>query len=199
MPQRERLRYGDMDYDWDYHVDTKSAAIGWRNRLLGALHSPYQPTEPAIFREMVDSLGIEAPQYTFLDLGSGKGRTLLMASEYPFRRVLGVELLPELNQIAQGNIREFKNERRKCGRVESICQDARVFEFPDEPLLIYLFNPFLESGLAQVIRNLELSLQKSPRPVIVLYHNPLLANVLDASAALGKTKGTHQYAVYRDT
>lgn len=197
-PARERQRYGDLEYDWDRRVNTTSAAVGWRNRLLGVLHSPYQPTEPVLFHEMIASLGIEPAQYAFLDLGSGKGRTLLMASEYSFRRVLGVELLPELDQIAKENIREFKSERRKCGTVESVCQDARIFEFPVEPLLIYLFNPFLESGLAQVIGNLEHSLQEFPRPVIVLYHNPLLADVLDASAALKKTGATHQYSVYRN-
>jgi SAM-dependent methyltransferase len=179
-------------------VNTTSAAVGWRNRLLGVLHSPYQPTEPVLLQEMVGSLDIDKSHYTFLDLGSGKGRTLLMASEYPFRRVLGVELLPDLNQIAQENIREFKSDQRKCEVVESVCQDARGFEFPKEPLLIYLFNPFLESGLAQVVGNLEQSLQASPRPIIILYHNPLLANVLDASVAFNKTNGTHQYSVYRN-
>jgi SAM-dependent methyltransferase len=196
-PQRERQRYGDVDYDWEQGVNTTSAAVGWRNRLLGVLHSPYQPTQPALFREMVESLGIDQSQYMFLDLGSGKGRTLLMASEYPFHGVLGVELLLELNQIAQENIRQFKSDRQKCERVESLCQDARVFEFPEEPLLIYLFNPFLESGLAQVIRNLERSLQVSPRPVIILYHNPLLANALDASVVFKKADSTHQYSVYQ--
>jgi len=197
-PQRERQRYGDMGYDWDHHVNTTSASVGWRNRLLGVLHSPYQPTEPALFHEMVASLKIDYSQYTFLDLGSGKGRTLLMASEYPFRRILGVELLPELDRLAQQNIREFKNSTRKCDTVESICQDARTFEFPNAPLLIYLFNPFLESGLAQVVSNLEQSLQVHPRPVIVLYHNPLFSKVLDASVALKKTSSTHQYSIYRN-
>ena len=56
----------------------------------------------------------------------------------------------------------------------------------------------LESGLSQVVRNLEQSLQARPRPVIVLYHNPLLAGVLDASQFLKKTAGTHQYSVYRE-
>jgi hypothetical protein len=197
-PQRERQRYGDVDYDWDQGVNTTSAAVGWRNRLLGVLHSPYQPTEPVLFHEMIESLGIDQSQYTFLDLGSGKGRTLLMASEYPFRRVLGVELLPELDQIAQENIRQVKSDQRKCGTVESVCQDARVFEFPEEPLLVYLFNPFLESGLSRVFRNLEQSLQATPRPVIILYHNPLLANVLDASVVFKKTNSTYQYSVYRN-
>ncbi len=198
-PQRERQRYGDVDYDWEHHVNTTSAAVGWRNRLLGVFHSPYQPTEPALFREMVESLDIDFSRFTFIDLGSGKGRTLLLASEYPFRRVLGVELLPELNQLAERNIQGFKSEARKCETVESVCQDARSFLFPTEPLLVYLFNPFLESGLAQVVRNLEQSLELHPRPGIVVYHNPLLGSLLEASGAWKKTAGTHQYSVYRNT
>src|ERR1700689_1338145 len=55
-PSRRRQRYGDVDYDWDFRVDTTSATVGWRDRLLGHLHSPYQPTEPAPFREMLASL-----------------------------------------------------------------------------------------------------------------------------------------------
>src|SRR5579862_4764599 len=55
-PARRRQRFGDVDYDWDYRVDTTGATVGWRDRLLGVLHSPYQPTEPALFHEMLDSL-----------------------------------------------------------------------------------------------------------------------------------------------
>ena len=197
-PARERQRYGDVDYDWDNRVNTTSAAVGWRNRLLGVFHSPYQPTEPLLFGEMLDSLRIDYSRFTFIDLGSGKGRTLLMASMHPFRRVLGVELLPELHRQAEANIREFKSEARKCAEVESLCADARTFALPLEPLLLYLFNPFLESGLAQIVTNLERWLQAHPQPVIVLYHNPLLANVLDASHFLTKTSGTSQYSVYRN-
>jgi SAM-dependent methyltransferase len=203
-PQRERQRYGDVDYDWDYRVNTTSAAVGWRNRLLGVFHSTYQPTEPALFHEMLDALGfdplkIDYAQFTFIDLGSGKGRTLLMASEYPFRRVVGVELLPELNQLAQQNIRDFKSAARKCENVESLCEDARDFAFPLEPLLLYLFNPLAESGLALVVQNLERSLQARSRPVVVLYHNPMLASILDASPMLTKANSTHQYSVYSNS
>ncbi len=198
-PQRERQRYGDVGYDWDYRVNTTSAALGWRNRLLGVFHSPYQPTEPTLFHEMLAALEIEYSHFTFIDLGSGKGRTLLMASEYSFRRVLGVELLPELNLLAQQNIREYQSDARKCAEVESLCADARDFIFPAGPLLVYLFNPLLESGLAQVVRNLERSIQANPRPVVMLYHNPLLAGVLDSSHVLTKTGGTAQYSIYRQS
>src|ERR1700685_4684196 len=89
-PARLRQRYGDAEYDWEHRVNTTSAAVGWRDRLLGMFHSPYQPTEAGLFHEMMAALsaqrGVEFGAFTFIALGSGKGRTLLMASDYPFRR-----------------------------------------------------------------------------------------------------------------
>src|SRR5579864_9383943 len=55
-PARRRARYGDVDFDWEHRVNTTSAAVGWRERLAGVFHSAYQPTEPAIFHEMMDAL-----------------------------------------------------------------------------------------------------------------------------------------------
>ena len=49
-PERRRQRYGDMEYDWEHRVDTTSGTVGWRTRLLGLFHSPYQPTEPVLFK-----------------------------------------------------------------------------------------------------------------------------------------------------
>src|SRR5580704_1717125 len=122
-PARLRQRYGDADYDWDHRVNTTSAAVGWRDRLLGIFHSPYQPTEPGLFTEMiertVEQARVDLSEFTFLDLGSGKGRTLLMASDYPFRRIIGVELLPSLDEIARENLRQYKSESQRCFAVES--------------------------------------------------------------------------------
>lgn len=200
-PERRRLRFGDADYDWDHRVNTTSAAVSWRDRLLGVFHSPYQPTEPALFHEMLEALQqqsrLDFREFTFIDLGSGKGRTLLLASDYPFRRILGIELLPALHQIAQENLQKYSNESQKCFALESICADATAFPFPAGPTVLYLFNPFPEPGLRRTLANLEQSLQQNPRPVYVLYHNALLENVIGASAALTKVGGTHQYSVYR--
>jgi SAM-dependent methyltransferase len=204
-PERLRQRYGDADYDWDYRVNTTSGAVGWRDRLLGMFHSEYQPTEPAAFHEMLDALQ-QTPNpdhttrnfrdYIFVDLGSGKGRTLLMASDYPFRRIIGVELLPSLHEIAQENLRQYKSESQKCFTIETVCADAATVPFPDDPLVIYLFNPFPESGMRQVVANLGQSLRAHPRPVYLLYHNPLLEHVLNESTQLRKVVGTHQYSLF---
>jgi SAM-dependent methyltransferase len=135
--------------------------------------------------------------FVFLDIGSGKGRTLLMASDYPFRCIVGVELLPALHQAAQQNLGKYKSESQQCFALESVCADATEFPFPAEPLVLYLFNPLPEAGLRKMIANLEESLRANPRTVYVLYHNPLLEHVLGQSAALKKSGGTHQYASYR--
>jgi SAM-dependent methyltransferase len=203
-PERRRLRFGDAGYDWDYRVNTTSGAVGWRDRLLGTFHSEYQPTDPAAFREMLDGFGLTLQQsskfgfgdFTFIDLGSGKGRTLLMASDYGFRRIVGVELIPALHQIAQENVRQYKSESQKCFALEAICADATTFSFPEEPLVVFLFNPFGETGMRQMVANLEQSRSARPRPVYVLYHNPLLEHTLSESGALKKIAGTQQYSLF---
>ena len=199
-PANRRQRYGDADYDWEYRVNTTSAAVAWRDRMLGAFHSPYQPTEPALFHEMLGTLArnfdLNLGDFTFLDLGSGKGRTLLMASDYPFRRIIGVELLPAFDRIAQENLHRYVNESRKCFTVETVCADATTFPLPDVPLVVYLFNPFPESGLRRVVASLEQSLCANPRAVYVLYHNPLLEHVLVENGSLRKVSATHQYSVF---
>lgn len=199
-PERRRQRYGDAEYDWEHRVNTTSAAVGWRDRLLGVFHSPYQPTESVLFHEMIGALAthvdLDFPRFIFIDLGSGKGRTLLMASDYPFRRVVGVELLPALDRAAQENIAKYRSESQKCFAIESICGDATEFAFPSEAIVLFLFNPLPEAGLRRVIANLEQSLREHPRKIYVLYHNPLLERVLGESNVLKRICGTHQYAVY---
>jgi SAM-dependent methyltransferase len=199
-PERRRQRYGDAEYDWEHRVNTTSAAVDWRDRLLGVFHSPYQPTESILFHEMIAVLsgqaGFEFGEFIFIDLGSGKGRTLLMASDYPFRRIVGVELLPALHRAAQENLGKYRSESQKCFAIESICGDATEFVFPAEPTVLFLFNPFPEAGLRRVIENLEQSLREHPRKIYLLYHNPLLEHVLGGSAAVKKICGTHQYSMY---
>lgn len=196
-PERRRQRYGDMDYDWEQRVNTTAAAVSWRTRLLGIFHSPYQPTEPGLFREMMAALPIDFRQFTFIDIGSGKGRTLLMASEYPFKKIVGIELLSELDHAAKKNILGYKSPTQQCATIEAVCVNARQFDLPDEPLVLYLFNPLPEAALHEFVGRLEKSLEKSPRAVWIVYHNPLLEPALARSPVLTRAGATPQYALYR--
>jgi hypothetical protein len=196
-PSRRRQRYGDIDFDWDYRVDTTGATVGWRDRLLGVFHSAYQPTEPGFFHPMLQALEIDFSKFTFIDLGSGKGRVLLMASDYPFRRILGVELLPPLDQIAVENLKKYSSPAQRCFAIESLCEDARSFEFPLEPTVLYLFNPLPEEGLSAAMQNLAASLRAYPREVYVLYQNPVLRHVLDATPGLRYVTRDQYYLLYK--
>ena len=197
LPTQRRRRYGDAEYDWDHRVNTTSATVGWRERLLGQFHSSYQPTEPALFTEMMASLKIDFQEFTFIDLGSGKGRVLLMAADYPFRRILGVELFPALHRVAQQNLNAYRSESQQCFALEAVCGDAREFIFPEEPFLLYLFNSLPEAALMEVMARLDDSLRQCPRMVYLLYHNPLLEYVLTNCPAFNKIGGTHQYSLFR--
>jgi SAM-dependent methyltransferase len=195
-----------MDYDWEHRVNTTSGTVGWRERLLGIFHSPYQPTDPVLFAEMMTSLPIDFREFTFVDLGSGKGRTLLMASEYPFRRIIGVEIVPALHRVAEENVclhiersaetQEAVSLPRSQARIECVCTDARDYNFPAEPLVVYLFNPLSEAGFVRVIGNIERSLRERPREVYIVYHNPLLERLLTQNALFKRIGGSHQFAIY---
>jgi SAM-dependent methyltransferase len=198
FPDRRRQRFGDLDYDWEHRVNTTSANVSWQSRLIGLLHSPYQPVEPALFREIMNSLAIDFAQFIFIDIGSGKGRALLLASEYPFHRIVGIELLPELHAIAQENIREFLTRHPRNSLIESVCADATRFAFPDPPLIIFLNNPLPASSLRKFVQNLENSVRSNPRPVIVIYTNPILQEIIAASSLFKKIAGTHQYALFQN-
>ena len=197
-PERLRARFGDAEYDWDHRVNTTSGAVGWRDRLLGEFHSAYQPTDQGFFSEMMDGLQrhTDLEDLTFIDLGSGKGRVLLMASDYPFRKIIGVELLPSLNRIAQENIDKYKSEKQRCFALESICADATNFPLPEGPVVLYLFNPFPESGLRRTLANLKNDLDGNPRLAYLLYHNPVLEHVLESQPFLKKIARASQYSLY---
>ena len=196
LPDRKRQRYGDADFDWQYRVNTTSGGVAWRARLIGLLNSAYQPIEQELFSEMLNALGIDYREFTFIDIGSGKGRALLMASTYPFRRILGIELLPELNEIARDNISRFTSPEQRCQRVGAICADATTFEFPSDPLVVYLFHPLPATGFSKVMTNLEMSWRERPRAIHVVYANPVFEPMLANWPGLRRMAGTHQYSLF---
>jgi hypothetical protein len=55
----------------------------------------YEPVSELYFRRMLGALRIPPDTYVFVDLGSGKGRALVMAAEWPFKRFVGIDFSPE--------------------------------------------------------------------------------------------------------
>ncbi len=117
-------------FDIKYNVETardvelKHLKIDSPNAGAGVM---YSGTDPKSFKALFNNWQIPFADFTFVDLGSGKGRVLLMASEYSFKKIIGVEFSEELNQTAQKNIRSYRNPAQKCREIEAVCQDATLF------------------------------------------------------------------------
>lgn len=129
----------------------------------------YIATPPRLVHAWLNALNVQLPLFTLVDLGSGRGRVLVMASERPFRRVLGVEFAAELHEAALNNIQRFPRARMRCTDVDSIYGDAASFVFPLDPLVVFFNNPFSEQVMTSVIRNLASSYDQQPRPIVVVY------------------------------
>jgi len=211
LPAHRKTAFGDLDYDWEHSVDTTRSNVGAGTQFLtGLVARPYFATEPWLFKQIMEALALSIQQsavsqglaqgalrdFTFIDLGSGKGRVLLMASDYPFKRIVGVEFTPNLVSTAEKNIAGYSSDRQRCRKIETLCMDARDFQFPSGPLVVYLFNPFSESTFAQVLENLRRSLEQSPRPVYIAYRFTEFEGLLTQAVWLEKVAGEEQWAVY---
>jgi SAM-dependent methyltransferase len=139
----------------------------------------YYGISPSLLTEVIGSLGLEWERFTFIDLGSGKGRALLVASRFPFRKIVGVEFVPELSTAAAANIARFSASWKQCSRIEAVNGDATEFAYPSGPMVIYLFNPFLAPVLKKCLKHLARSLAKEPREVYLIYANPSFEKLIE--------------------
>ncbi|MGH7283473.1 MAG: class I SAM-dependent methyltransferase [Polyangiaceae bacterium] len=146
----------------------------------------YVATLETMFREIMAGIDIRHEDFTFVDFGSGKGRAVLLASSYPFRHCIGVEVTPELHAIAERNIAKYKNPEQRCANVGSMLVDARKFELPDDDLLLWFYNPFNEAVWRDVLDNIKRSLEKRPRRVLIVYAQQHLAAITDGCSWLRK-------------
>jgi len=163
--------YVDGRFDRFYGVDT-SGYVDVDNLDISVnlkkVARPYTPTPVPTLRSMLRALAIDHSNYTFVDFGSGKGRPLLLASEYPFKRIVGIEFSHHLHSIAQENFRRWNSTRQKCFNIESVCIDARDFVLPDDPLVIFLFNPFQPPVTSRIVDNIGATRVNRPRPIKIL-------------------------------
>jgi SAM-dependent methyltransferase len=171
----------DAGYDRQNHVETDGVHLPQELGLTGDqardAHE-YLATPTSVFRRMVHALPVDFHRFVFVDLGSGKGRILMMAAEMPFQRIEGIELSPELHRTA------LKNVAARAARGSNIIprnMDATEYEFPPEPFVIYLFHPFEETVAARVLENLRQSLRRMPREGYILYLNAKYRSLFDST------------------
>lgn len=159
-------------FDAQWNVDTDGSVAIDDLEVIDSTHYRnavrYQPVSVESFTAAMSTVVIP-PNCTFVDLGCGKGRALLLAAGFPFRHIIGVDFAPELVAIAN------ENSRRTGLTIETVCADAARYPLPPGPLLLFLFNPFDEVVMERVVANAKL------RSCIIVYCNPVYAHLWDAS------------------
>ena len=131
----------------------------------------YTPIGYSAIYSALERIPLPASSISFLDYGSGKGRVIVAAGTFPFKKVLGVEISEQLNRIAKANIEAMRH--RRAGIIEVVQADAVQFALPDDVNLIHFFNPFSGAHLDKVIANILASHRANPRTIYIIYFNKM--------------------------
>ena len=170
----ERLR--DRAFDVAHGVDTSAEAkltdLGVDATLARAGNGVYRAVWTDTFHRALAAVPASLEGATFVDYGCGKGKPLLMASEYPFAEIIGVEYARPLCDVAEKNIAAFHGASTRCTRLRVVCGDARDFDPPNLPLVAFFFNPFEDDVWRAVLAKLAGSWRAAPRPMHLVYVNP---------------------------
>jgi SAM-dependent methyltransferase len=178
---RQKAR-ADRSFDKEHGVET---AIWVRVPELDTDSSSrehavrYEPSSVEEFELLMSKLKVDHQEFAFVDYGSGKGRVLLLAADYPFKRIVGVEFAESLTRIARTNIATLGPD---AARIETILIDATNYDPPPDPLVLYFFHPFGLPALRQVLDRVRASLERDPRPAyLVVTGPPELAQTVEES------------------
>lgn len=144
----------------------------------------YYCTPKSVLRRFLSVLPADVSDFVFVDIGSGKGRPLFCASEFNFKRIVGLEFSEELHQTCLSNIQSFNSSRQKCRCIESILVDAAEYQFPDENLAIFMFNPFRPEVLEKVMTNLGRAHAASGKKIYLGYYNPRYSEFVESQEFL---------------
>ena len=136
----------------------------------------YQTVDEQVLIDAITALREDPQALTFIDLGCGKGRALLVAANLGFQHVIGVEFVHQLAEIARKNL-----AHRGTANAVVAEGDAAKYRFPNCDMVVYLFNPFSQEVMQKVVANLR---ESHARKLYVIYVNPECAGLFDASGFL---------------
>jgi SAM-dependent methyltransferase len=192
----------DWPYDSKYGVKTKGLV-----RLDGleitsdnkTRNTGFRPTRVRPLKKLLNSL--EFPRNSvFVDLGCGKGRALVIAAEYGFKKVVGVEFSSVLCKEAKKNLSTYLQKQEIDLEYEIIESDVCDYENKDDENIFYLFDPFDDVVLSRVLKNLDLSIEKKKRKIWLIYNNPTFRTVIEKQGNYKKSGefiiGNTEFVVY---
>jgi len=191
-------------FDLEHGVRTSGLVAG-RHLLAGHRHdryaTAYYAIAPSVFQGILIRWRRLRPlahidEFTFIDAGAGMGRAMLLAAEYPFRAVIGVELNPMLARIGRRNMALWRAAGRARAPIRMLCRDVAEFDLPPGPCVALLFNPFGGPVLRRMLSRWNRSLTHRPGQLDILYVNNEQESVLEKQTGFrrlfhGKIRRSH--------
>lgn len=166
-------RHLDSSFDRKYGVDT-SGVISLEDLAIESKNVKeflwYEPMSVNVFHQIMSHLDIDFSKFLFIDFGSGKGRVLLLAADYGYRKIIGVEISRELHLIAEDNVAIYNRYKQKPSNIETLCMDAVEFPVPNVPVVIFFYTPFIGKVLEQVLNNVSTSYDRHPREIVLIFY-----------------------------
>jgi hypothetical protein len=196
-PKAIAARRRDAEFDRHYGTDTSRQVSSSELDFDDAAYSDYQVTSHELGVELLASLDTPLDDYSFVDFGSGKGRMLLIASRYPFREVIGVELSELLHNIACKNIELYRDPDRRCKNIQSVPANATEYHVPANKSVYFFYNPFAAEPMQQVADNLARDNAENLAGSFLIYVYPEHRTVFDNSPAWEEYRSGEEFVIYR--
>jgi len=195
------VRRAGQRFDAEHHITTEALIF------LGELDpenvgpgiefaTHYEATPVDDVQRLLDASPLQPERSTFVDVGCGMGRVVLLAAERPFRQIVGVEISPALHEIARANRDAYPADRLRCRDIRLVRADASNFTFPRGDLVVYFYNPFRTEVLDPV---LDVLLAIPNREIVLLYHTPLERAAIEARDVFELIADVGFGVVYRRT
>ncbi|HYG86290.1 MAG TPA: class I SAM-dependent methyltransferase [Azospirillum sp.] len=195
------------DYWFDYRYGTTTG--GWvapdklnadSENQQHSVH--YQATKYRPFRSLLKTLSFPEGS-VFVDVGCGKGKALLIASRFGFKKALGIEFSPELCQIARENAKIFQSRIANTSEIEIVQSDVLDYQMTHDENVFYLYNPFNEVVMRRFLSRVARSMDEKHRKVWIIYHIAEHGAAIEEHGRFGKAKqytlGGTEFAVYEST
>jgi SAM-dependent methyltransferase len=158
-------------FDLLLRVSTRETVITESSIFVaGGENCPYSGSQSLPVRRALKNLA-PGPSDVFVDLGSGKGKVLLIAGRLPYRRVIGVEVDEELSRYSRHNISRARRWLR-AQEVDSVTASALDWPIPDETSVVFMFNPFIGHNFRAAVSQIFESYDRRPRSLHIVYRYP---------------------------
>ena len=106
------------------------------------------------------------------DFGCGKGRALVVAAQFDFKKIVGIDFAKGLCELAKENV--LKNQVRfPDAKFNIVCEDAAIYKIEKDQTVFFFFNPFDEVVMLKVVKNILSSLKETERKIYIIYANPV--------------------------